>query len=536
MPQGVLKQYVNGQWVEIPRVAAHGALTGLNNDDHNQYLLINGTRAMTGTLDMAENAIDNVGSIDIANSAFIVSSTGRVDSSKSYTTDGTVAEDRLYDISATISSDNATANRFPRAIIATLTTAGSTNFGGNSQVYGLQGQVDLDADIAVNEAIGLHGRTFIGNNNTSLTTRAEGMRGELQAQIGTTGSVTDGVALSGLLNIREDIIITNASVVDANFNTDSGDVLTSTNAYYFRGINNITQAPTITNLYGLYLPSITEGTNNWGVYVDGTQNNYLGSGFNGIGTNTPAYKLDLEDTYTSDPSGTNNIGAYFKSLTNPTTPTNLTKNFIGFRADYLHTGSGDGSGTGEGFISNAFNQGAGDLTRIRGGRHTIGLTSTGNITTAEGLKIGAPFISGAGTITNNYGIRVGDQSHANITNTWGIYIEGSQNNYFGGSLKIGGTAVRATTAGTNRLDIFNGTAPVGTLANGISLYSTAGELRVMDAAGNATLLSPHDKETNEWIYDSVDKNGKRLRIDMERMMKAINDKFGWDFVKEFKVD
>jgi len=35
-----------------------------------------------------------------------------------------------------------------------------------------------------------------------------------------------------------------------------------------------------------------------------------------------------------------------------------------------------------------------------------------------------------------------------------------------GNVKVGGTADRATTAGTNQVVIFNGTAPVGTLSNG----------------------------------------------------------------------
>jgi hypothetical protein len=104
-----------------------------------------------------------------------------------------------------------------------------------------------------------------------------------------------------------------------------------------------------------------------------------------------------------------------------------------------------------------------------------------------------------------------------------------------GNVKIAGNAVRGTTEGTNHLDIFDGTAPVGTLTNGVSLYSASGELRSMDAAGNSTLLSPHDKETNEWIYHSVDtRTGKGLRIDMERMMRFLNDKFGGDFIHEFQ--
>lgn len=103
-----------------------------------------------------------------------------------------------------------------------------------------------------------------------------------------------------------------------------------------------------------------------------------------------------------------------------------------------------------------------------------------------------------------------------------------------GNLKIGGTANRGTTEGTNQVVLFNGTAPVGALTNGVSLYSASGELRSMDAAGNSTLLSPHDKQTNEWIYHSIHTpSGKGLRIDMERMMRAINERFGWDFVHEF---
>lgn len=101
-------------------------------------------------------------------------------------------------------------------------------------------------------------------------------------------------------------------------------------------------------------------------------------------------------------------------------------------------------------------------------------------------------------------------------------------------IKIGGTAVRGTTEGTNQLVLFDGTAPAGTLTNGVTLYSASGELRSMDAAGNSTLLSPHDHETNEWIYHSVDtRTGKGLRIDMERMLRWLNEKFGTDFVHEF---
>jgi hypothetical protein len=103
-----------------------------------------------------------------------------------------------------------------------------------------------------------------------------------------------------------------------------------------------------------------------------------------------------------------------------------------------------------------------------------------------------------------------------------------------GNLRIGAsTATRATTAGTNQVILFDGTAPVGTLTNGISLYSTAGELRVMDSTGNATLLSPHENTNNYWVFDSTNSGtGKTLVIDMELMMKKINESFGWNYVHE----
>jgi hypothetical protein len=100
-----------------------------------------------------------------------------------------------------------------------------------------------------------------------------------------------------------------------------------------------------------------------------------------------------------------------------------------------------------------------------------------------------------------------------------------------GNVKIAGTAARGTTEGTNHLDIFNGTAPAGTLSNGISLYSSSGECFVMDAGGTATQLSSHDRDTNEWIHHSFTEE-KRLIIKMEQLCKFIDAKFGTSFVEE----
>lgn len=105
-----------------------------------------------------------------------------------------------------------------------------------------------------------------------------------------------------------------------------------------------------------------------------------------------------------------------------------------------------------------------------------------------------------------------------------------------GYVDIGGGAVaasRSTTNPTNAINIYNGTAPVGTLTNGVTLYSASGELRVMDAAGNSTLLSPHDDITNEWIFDStLSTTGRHLRIDVERILRFIDARYRLNAVRD----
>ena len=51
-------------WGNFGAVVDHGSLTGLGDDDHTQYLLVSGTRAMTGNLNMGTNDITNVGLVD----------------------------------------------------------------------------------------------------------------------------------------------------------------------------------------------------------------------------------------------------------------------------------------------------------------------------------------------------------------------------------------------------------------------------------------------------------------------------------------
>jgi hypothetical protein len=205
----------------------------------------------------------------------------------------------------------------------------------------------------------------------------------------------------------------------------------------------------------------------------------------------------------------------------------------------------DGSGTTGTVFNNAWKTSVYDqidtalalLLPLAGGTMTgaVTLLGTGNTTAASSAQFPAALtVTESSHATSNragfnFGsITIGQDLNGDGTRDAFLQTAGGNARLdTTGSWQVGGSAARAGTAGTNRVDIFNGTAPTSTLTNGCSLYVTTGELRVMDAAGNATLLSPHDRKTNRWIYDSTDTvRGKRLRIEVEQLLKHLNAKFG----------
>ena len=66
---------------------------------------------------------------------------------------------------------------------------------------------------------------------------------------------------------------------------------------------------------------------------------------------------------------------------------------------------------------------------------------------------------------------------------------------------------------------------------------SATEVKVMDAAGNKTTISPHD-DNGEWVFHSQNDTTKRvLHVKMEKLLKRLNDQFGepewWqDYIEE----
>jgi len=84
-----------------------------------------------------------------------------------------------------------------------------------------------------------------------------------------------------------------------------------------------------------------------------------------------------------------------------------------------------------------------------------------------------------------------------------------------------GSVDRATTVGTNTISLFNGTAPAGTLANGVTFYSEGGEAKVLDAAGNSTTLSPHTDDGDYVIHSYSAKKDETVTLHVEKLLKAL---------------
>jgi hypothetical protein len=129
------------------------------------------------------------------------------------------------------------------------------------------------------------------------------------------------------------------------------------------------------------------------------------------------------------------------------------------------------------------------------------------ISGTEGMRLTSTGL-GIGTSSPAYKLQVygtdpaiGIQANSGTSDVWTMQAVGADQRWrlvnntsgFGeiltvtraGNVLVGGTAARGTTVGAAHLDLFNGTAPAGTLTDGVSLYSSSGDLKFMNAAGDA---------------------------------------------------
>ncbi len=170
----------------------------------------------------------------------------------------------------------------------------------------------------------------------------------------------------------------------------------------------------------------------------------------------------------------------------------------------------------------------------------------------SGMFWGAAGISGTvriiendatGIVNNAYGIKsvvslYSDWIGGTVNNVYGIH---SSIDYSGGLFAIDnlyGIYVQKATGGTNNYGIvLAGDGAGADIVFGpnqeAKIYSNAGELFAKDGTGNVTQISPHDPETGEWIFYSKNvKTGKVVRVDMERLVKAVEKLTGEKFMVE----
>ena len=363
------------------------------------------------------------------------------------------------------------------------------------------------------------GSAWAGGGQTGYFNIYDNTASQQRLTIDTSGNLGLGVTPSAWTSTAK---VFEVGATGSFSNSGAGDTAISDNRFY-NGSNNIYKTTNPATIY-----SLASGQHRWFTAPSGTVNSASvtsGASYTvvALGSSTLAeWQAFFNDSSNNPLTVTPTLG---QVLTGNATGTLLGGGLVTQIISFTQAMTLDASGN---LVVGTTNNGAGARLKSKVSAGTFGLEVTDEVQSDFIVSPLSGAVCRVGPSAGAMAFYAGNGERARIT-SGGDFQTAS-----GNSVMIGGTAARATTAGTNRLDIFDGTAPVGTLANGVSFYSTAGEARVMDAAGNATLLSPHDTETNEWIFHSKHTpTGKVLRIDVERLLKFVNDHFGLDAVQEF---
>ena len=158
---------------------------------------------------------------------------------------------------------------------------------------------------------------------------------------------------------------------------------------------------------------------------------------------------------------------------------------------------------------------------------------TVNITNAHGVfsYVETDDNGGAITLTNAFAYKAQiNKYHGTITNGYSYYIDSN-----GATNKFGfyDTTNSLSRFGAVQLDNQSGDPTHG--ADKSFIYakdeSASSEVFVKDEAGNVTKISPHN-DKGEWEYYSVNKKtGKKLRVNMERMIRKLEEYTGESFIE-----
>ena len=158
----------------------------------------------------------------------------------------------------------------------------SAQSGQVSNMYGVEAITYIeDATHTVNNAYAVYGRTTINDNfDDTISTRAVGGYFVTQVESGNNNQVPQAVGIYAENEIASDI--TNIKGVEIVSDINGG---TTTNSYLIRGSSQIANSATVTNNWGLYLDSIDKN------YIDGTL---------GINNSNPSAQLVVRNSGVSN--------------------------------------------------------------------------------------------------------------------------------------------------------------------------------------------------------------------------------------------
>ncbi len=237
---------------------------------------------------------------------------------------------------------------------------------------------------------------FAINNWSAAGTGGNALSGSFRTS-GTGGASDNSFGVSGLLGSvlhGGSGTIADANGISSYVETQNGDI---TNAVGVHVNDNSASVGTITNNYGLKVEDQDAGTNNWNIFSGDT----TVSGIAGY----PAANMFV--------STTTDVGAI--GFINQSSGSGIAIGLLGI-------GDSGASGANNGSIGaelDAFYSGSGTAVEVSGVYTDVGNGSTGAVTNMMGIHVTTNSNFGGGSITNNYGLKVEDQT-AGTTN-YAIY-------------------------------------------------------------------------------------------------------------------
>jgi hypothetical protein len=360
------------------------------------------------------------------------------------------------------------------------------------------------------------GAAFMGSySNTALNFRSNNTN---QMTLSTAGNLGLGVTPSAWNTNLKAIEL--KTVGNSIMSGGSSDMYVTSNAYF-----NASNSWIYANTAAASIYQLASGQHRWSVAASGTAGNAVGftqamtldaSGNLVIGNTSASARLHIDSGSTALMSvfnSTNANGGYFTGYSSSTAVWDIgtakqtlnvgasTDLGINVRSGFLALGTGNTEraridSSGNLLVGGTAQSGAANRTAVFSA-NKFGLSVID--TTAQAAGVG-----GALNLGGNYRTTGDAQAFCRVaaakenstdgnfayamtfatTPNGGTFTERARIDS-SGNLLVGGTAARGTTVGTAHLDLFNGTAPAGTLTDGVSLYSSSGDLRFMDAAGNA---------------------------------------------------